>query len=108
MNFYNNCNNCDFEEKDFNEKKCCVKRVEETYCCFPSYYNEEKDGCKKEDKKETYEYPCYEGTIYLCPKKSHCNVKEDKYSKDDRCNKDNHHNYRCHNRCGFCGLFSRW
>ncbi len=88
-----------------NEKRsCCVRRVEETYLCFPSYYNEDKCE-KKEDNKEN----CFEGTFKICPK-HYDNGKDYSYKHDDRDNKKENHKCgcRCHNRCGFCGLFRRW
>lgn len=101
-NYSKNYDN-DYCEKNYNngydqsKRSCCLKRVEETYICFPSYYNEEN----KDNKKEK----CFEGTFKICPKyyndENDCKDKEDK--KDDhKCG------CRCHNRCGFCGIFKRW
>ena len=69
-------------------------------------YNENK----KEEKNEENYYPCYEGTIKLCPKyeDKDCNNKARCYNHK-RTYKDEH-KYGCHyqNRCGFCGIFRRW
>ena len=114
--YYDECNNDYNSNEDYNnyynntpcrnsyhsKPNCCIKRVEETYLCFPSYYNEDKSD-KKEDNKEN----CFEGTFRICPK----------FNKKDDCNKchnpenneDEHKCARhCHKRCGFCGLFRRW
>ncbi len=101
---------------DHNKKSCCVRRVEETFCCYPSYYNEENKEDKWEDKKEEKRDQCFEGTFKICPKHYDYNDKEDHKDYDDKkdCrekeNKKEEHKCgcRCHNRCGFCGLFRRW
>ena len=86
------------EYNNFNQKSCCVRRFEESVCCYPSYYNEDK----QEEKQEK----CYEGTFKICPKhnKEKCFNKEDK-NDEQKCS-HNHHN-RC---CCFCGLnrLFRW
>lgn len=113
--YYNNEFSNYSNEKDNNFKKdsCCVKRVEETFCCIPSYYNEEK-----EDKVDTKE-KCFEGTFRICPKSYDCNQnnrKNDSCKQEDinnscyedgkkKCREDN-----CrmnHHSCCFCRLF-RW
>ena len=97
------CYNCRHESNDFNKNSCCVKRVEETYFCYPSYYNEENDDCK-DRKKGEFLFPCYEGYVKLCPEKS-CNHS----NKENTC--DNQGSNNCHkkqSRCCFCNLFSRW
>ena len=116
MDFYNNYydNDIDYENRyEFNnshrhneKRNCCVKKVEETYLCCPSYYNENK----YEDKKEELFYPCYEGTFTLCPRKSYCSNNEIKHDKCNKYNmKEENHDNRClRNRCCFCRLFSRW
>ena len=87
---------------NYNRKRgCCVRKVEETICCYPSYYNEEK-----EDKKDEHFYPCYEGIFTLCPRKSYCYNKED--NKQDSCYKDDKKYENRNNKCCFCRLFSRW
>lgn len=106
------CNN-DFKHCNCQNLKshCCVKKVEETYLCFPSYYNEEKED-KKEEKKEEKHYPCYQGTFKLYPpccfnrkddKKDDCDKKDDKKENTRGC---------CRNRCCFCcnlgNCFHRW
>ncbi len=116
MEFYNKYydDNMDHENRNkFNnshrhdkKRNCCMKRVEETFCCYPSYYNEEK-----EDKKEEHFYPCYEGTFTLCPIKSSCNKSEEiKHNKCSNNNdgQENNDNRYFRNRCCFCRLFSRW
>ena len=112
MNFNNrcNCNNReDYENSNYNERKtCCIRKIEETYCCFPSYYNEDNKNCKKDDKRENYEYPCYEGTFTLWPNKSQCNHKRDnECHKETGCNESNSGH---RNKCCFCNLFNcnRW
>ena len=98
----NNQNNYDYNKNDYGHdenRTCCVRRVEETYLCFPSYYNEEKDD-KKEEKKER----CFEGTFRICPK---CENQEKK-NNDDHSKNEQRFDCRCHQRCGFCGLFRRW
>lgn len=95
---------------DYNTKRpCCVKRVEETFCCYPSYYNEEK---KEEKKEKQQEY--WEGTFKIYPKKE-CDKRQDNdYKHENRCERkeDNHECCRNHNRCclGLCNLFRncRW
>ena len=97
-NYYDN----EYDKNGRNRHSCCVRRIEETLCCHPSYYNEEK----KEDKKEK----CFEGTFKICPKEEHkdCNEKNDYYEEKDNKQTDHKCGCRCHNRCGFCGLFGRW
>ena len=127
-NKYEDCRHNDdyskeFYDKDFNRNNygqnekhsCCVRRVEETFCCYPSYYNEEKKEDKWEDKKEEKKERCFEGTFKICPKYYDCNDKDEKNNDhkndcDERDNQKDDHKYgcRCHNRCGFCGLFRRW
>ena len=109
--FYNRYNdNCE-NQKDYdnyynhNERKnCCLKRVEETFVCFPSYYNEEKkEDCKKEDNNNFY--PSYEGTFRIWPTNAYGN------GKDDNENHCHHNENKCYrNRCCFCcGIFGkRW
>ena len=102
-NEYGNYSN----EKDNNFKKdtCCVKRVQETFCCFPSYYNEEKE--EKAYKKEE----CFEGTFKICPKTcdgNQNNRKSDNSTQEDRNNSCYQDNCRMNHRpCCFCRLF-RW
>lgn len=121
---------------DHNSKhSCCVRKVEETFCCFPSYYNEEKKEDKKQDKKEEKKEckHCWEGTFKICPKHDDYDDKKDDkkdynnkdyynndrdYDKKDECydekdNKKDEHKCGCrsNNRCcGFCGFnrFCRW
>jgi len=31
-------------------RSCCMRKVEESFCCFPSYYNEERNEDRKEEK----------------------------------------------------------
>lgn len=117
---YSGNNYYDYNTNDnyyHNKPSCCVRKVEETYCCFPSYYNEDK----KEDNKS--QIKCCEGTFKICPK--HC---YDEKPNDNKCIKHNETNYcNCtnqndcyekdysnHNRqqhkCCFCNLFKncRW
>ena len=118
--YYNNKGNYDFNRFDYenenrynsnNNRNCCVRHVEETFCC-PSYYEEEKNDCKENKKEENF-YPCYEGYIMLYPKNSYCNIKKDN-QKHDNCHKcnskqnDDCESKNSRNRCGFCGLFGRW
>ena len=75
----NECCNNDYDNKyDHNKKHCCVRKIEETICCYPSYYNEEN----KEKKKD------------------YCYKNENK--EENRCCRCSN---RCF---GFCGLFRRW
>jgi len=118
--YYNNkenydCNRFDYENENRynsnNKRNCCVRRVEETFCCPSYYYEEEKTDCKENKKQETY-FPCYEGYITLYPKHSYFDMKKDE-QKHNICNNHNsRQNNDCesrnNNRCGFCGLFSRW
>lgn len=117
MYFYNrdNFNNReDYENlknySNYDERKnCCIRKVEETYLCFPSYYNEEKDDCTKDDIKENYSYPCFEGTFTMCPRKSHCGSKRGNTDyKEKSCGKEYNNNH--HNKWCFCNLFNchRW
>ena len=103
-NNYDNCYNSNYYKNIYNKHSCCMRRVEETYVCFPSYYNEEKEEVNN-NKKEI----CYEGTFKICPKC--CENKTDNHNKycDDRiAYQDNKKNScHCQHRCGFCGLFRR-
>ena len=112
MYFYNNCN-CNnhkniVDEKNYlnnyERKTCCIKKTEETYCCFPSYYNEEIDDCKEDANKGNYNYPCFEGTFTLYPRTSNCNKKRDEHQKEKSCDKEYNKNYN--NKCCFCNLFN--
>ena len=87
-NYYNNDN---YEQ--YNKKNCCVKRVEETFCCFPSYYNEEKTEKKQE---------CWEGTFKIYPKHN-----DNDYEKCNQTQKENQHHSR---NCCFGNWFRncRW
>ena len=115
-NYYNNEYNNYENEKNNGTKKdsCCIKRVEETFYCFPSYYNEEKED--KEVKKEK----CFEGTFKICPNHN-CDDKQ--FNKDAYNNDKNNHGEEneikkeeqkgCKNQnrcCCFCGFnrFFRW
>ena len=99
--FYNDrcCNNQnDYNKNDnYDRKNCCVKRVEETFFCIPSYYNEDR----KEDKKQD---ECWEGTFKICPKNhnQHHNCENRDDTKQDY--------YPNRNRCCLCNLFRncRW
>ena len=115
-NFNYSCNENDFYYKDdykndynqnqYNKKPCCVKRVEETICCYPSYYNEEKKEEKKEDCKK--DYNCWEGYFKLCG--SYKDNQNDYYNQNNKSCHENKNEHQCkrHNCCGFCGLFKRW
>ncbi len=89
-------------KNDYNNKSCCFKKVEETFCCFPSYYNEEdtKDE-RKEDK-------CWEGTFKICPKQEH-DYKKD-YDNEKDCDKrhNNRNNNQCHRCFNPCCWLRRW
>ena len=52
-----NYDNCKYENKEFNNNSCCMKRVEETYFCYPSYYSNNYEDCN-ENKKVLLSY-CY-------------------------------------------------
>lgn len=93
MYYYNNYNNDygwsnDYDNQDFqsnhNKQKqmCCVKKVYETVCCYPSYYGDNdydhNDNCRHEEKKN-------------CCK------------KEERCN-----NSQRQRNCCFCNLFRNW
>lgn len=104
---YNDCNqyykqqnnNYNYNKCNF-EKSCCMKRTEETYFCYPSYYNEDKH-------EEKDEYPCYVGTFRMCPEKSKCDTnynKQEKYQNSNTCRNNQHG----HNRCCLCSWFGRW
>ena len=98
---YNNSN--EYANNDWNHQYC-VKKIEETFCCYPSYYNEDK----KEDNKEK----CFEGTFKICPKRyNHYDC--GKFEKNDCYNKNDEQNCGCKNNnrcCGFCGFnkLFRW
>lgn len=105
-----NQNNCDNDKKH----SCCFRRTEETFCCYPSYYNEEKKNDKydcKDVNKDNY----IEGSFKICSKCNYnnnnkhidihnVNKNECCYEKNDKRKYDR----RCHNRCCFCGLFRCW
>ena len=103
-NYDNNNHNDNCYKNNLDKRSCCMRRVEETFMCFPSYYNEEKEEVNNY-KKDV----CYEGTFKICPK--YCENKKNIYNKDcdeeivDQVNKKNC--YHCQHRCGFCGLFRR-
>ena len=103
--YSNNYTNEYFSNKNDNEKKCpyCLRKIEETFCCFPSYYNEDK----KEYKVDEKHYPIYEGTVKLYPKLDCFDKKDDRCDRNDNIN-EHKCECRCHNRCGLCGLFRRW
>ena len=107
--FDQKCNCIQNNDYNYDKKQCCVKRVEETFCCYPSYYNEEK----KEDKREK-ENEYWEGTFRAYPKKD-CYKKQDNDNRyEDKCDKkeEKHECQRNNNRCcwGLCNLFRncRW
>lgn len=103
-NYYSNNKYCyenDYEKRHCNKPSCCVKRVEETFYCLPSYYNEQN----KDDKKINKHEKCFEGTFKICPKI--CDNKEE--TNKDCYEKDNYnHCGKSHHKCSFCGLFGRW
>ena len=84
---YNNLNDnfnhddCENERKS----KCCIKKVKETWFCYPSYYEEDKE------KNE-----CFEGYFKICPKH---NINNN--NNNDNCNDRKKH-------CCFCNHFTRW
>ena len=112
-NTYEKDNKSEIYDRFDNKRSCCLRKVEETFCCYPSYYNEYKKEDKKEEKKECN---CWEGSFRICPKNENYNHKHDccnsnKHDCEEKYNHKDEHNSgcRCHNRCcGFCGLFRRW
>ena len=73
--FYNDNQNC------YNERKNrCQKRVEETYCCFPSYYTEENH----ENNNQTR---YWEGTFRIWQKQT----------PQNNCERNNTHRHCCCN-----------
>lgn len=101
--YYNDYTN-NYNQNQYNKKPCCVKRVEETFCCYPSYYNEDKEE-KKENCRN--EHNCWEGYFKICPHKQK-DWNNNNCDKNDYRKQDNNH-CKKHNRCcGFCGLFRNW
>ena len=90
--FSNNRNKYDVDNKEL----CCLKKVEETFCCFPSYYDEE------ETKDERKEDKCLEGTFKICPKQYHT----DKKDYDEGCK--NRNNNQCHRHFNPCCWSRHW
>lgn len=94
MNYYKNYDNNSYDwsnnfDNDYNSEKhnskkhmCCVRRVQETICCYPSYYDE-KDNDKNNNCFEKDDKHCY-------------HEKEDK-KQDNWCRNQNR-NFGC---CGF-------
>lgn len=95
---------CNFNRNNYDYGKkhsCCVRSVEETFCCFPSYYKDEEE----EDKKDK----CFEGTFKICPKQYDrieknicCNNKE---FNGNNCKKQHNCNHHSQYNCGLCCLF---
>jgi len=102
--YYDDSNNHfnNYNHNNYNENSCCVRRVEETFCCFPSYYNEDRKYDKNEDLKDK----CFEGTFKICPKHHNCN-KENKNDCDQK-KYSNKCNCNCFNRCCCPVNFKRW
>ncbi len=96
-NYNDDCYN-DYERNNYsnsyshydNNQNCCMKKTEETFCCYPSYYNEDK----QEDNKDF----CYEGYFKICP------IYQDKYDNHNKCEQKNNH----HKKSGCCRRFNWW
>ena len=103
--YYNdntNNRNCQCYE-NFNNS--CHKKVEEDFCCYPSYYNDEKY-----EKKENQN--CWHGHFKICPcKTSHKDYCDKEYNNQE-CENDKPKNTcgckRTQRRCCFCNLFRNW
>lgn len=84
--------NCEDKKYSSREKeKCCVRVTE--YCCYPSYYTEEKND-KYEDKK--HDCGCKNDYDY----KKDCDCKKEPICREERKEKRT-------NRC-CCPLFRHW
>ncbi|MFQ6752327.1 MAG: hypothetical protein ACLRFL_02015 [Clostridia bacterium] len=78
--------NCDDKKYPSREKeKCCIRVTE--YCCYPSYYTEEKEDDKCEEK-------------HSCPHKKDCTCNKNTDRQEDR-------KETTRNRC-CCPLFRHW
>jgi len=101
MNYYQDekLGYSNFQDKNKNctdrNHSCCFKKVEESFYCFPSYYNEDE---KKDDRKEE---KCWEGTFKICPRHDFDSKSEHKDEKTYRTNNCN----CCFNPCSW---FKRW
>jgi len=92
--FYNQFNNscCDHQEKENKVKgNCSVKVIQE--CCYPSYFdlNKDDDKCEKEEAK-----CCNSKNYWEEETTCHCNKKDAPSCRNEK------------QTCGLCRCFRRW
>ena len=91
-------------DNDTKKQKCCMKLTE--FCCYPSYYTDDKyeDKCDKKDDR------CHDDRH-----EEKCKCRKQKFDNDRCCHKEHHCNHECEDKketrrpckpC--CPIFRNW